>query len=245
MRFDDLPCTVSRIWFNFEIEFDGQRSVCYSSASLTRRGSPTQKSMIKTVLFDLGNVLMPFDLTRLANQLARYSRFSPAEILQRIAYNQVAEDFETGQMTPREYFNYVTEACAFQDLSYDQFIRIFNDIFEEDSSVYEIVRGLKKNYKLGLISNTNPIHVSHIRASYPNLRHFEELWFSNEAKLRKPDPALYQLALTRFNSSPAETVFIDDYEINVKGARSLGINAVHYKNSTQLKKDLEALGVKH
>jgi epoxide hydrolase-like predicted phosphatase len=199
--------------------------------------------MIKTVLFDLGNVLMPFDLMRLADQLARFSRFSPEEILQKIAYNQVAEDFETGRLSPNDYFQFVTHACEFKDLSYDQFIAIFNDIFDEDAAVYELVQQLKTKYKLGLISNTNPIHVDHLRTQYPNLSHFEHLWFSNEAGLRKPDPAIYQMALSKFECTPAETVFIDDFEINVKGALALGIQAVHYKNSEQLKSELVKMGV--
>ncbi len=201
--------------------------------------------MIKTILFDLGNVLMPFDLSRLANQLARYSRFSPQEILQKIAYNHMAEEFETGRMTPHQYYDYVTVACEFKDLPLEDFTTIFNDIFDEDHGVYDVVRGLKKKYKLGLISNTNPIHVNHLRTSYPNLNHFSHLWFSNEAGLRKPDPAIYRLALTAFSCAPEETVFIDDFEINITGAKALGINAVHYKNCGQLKKDLLELGVEH
>lgn len=200
--------------------------------------------MIKTVLFDLGNVLMPFDLMRLANRLARFSRFNPKEILQKIAYTQMAVDFETGRMTPQEYFDYTTAACEFKNLSFTEFVAIFNDIFDEDHRVYEVVSGLKKKYKLGLISNTNPIHVDHLR-TYPNLGHFERLWFSNEAGLRKPDPAIYKLALTHFQTEPEETVFIDDYEENIVGARALGINAVHYKGCDQLKTDLKMLGVEH
>jgi epoxide hydrolase-like predicted phosphatase len=201
--------------------------------------------MIKTVLFDLGNVLMPFDLMRLAGRLAQFSPYSKEEILNRIAYNQVAEEFESGKMTPHDYFNFVTKACEFKDLSYDKFIAIFNDIFDEDQAVYGLVKRLKSKYQLGLISNTNPIHVSHLRTSYPNLNHFEHLWFSNEAGVRKPDPSIYQMALQKFNTAPEEAVFIDDFEINITGARALGMKAVHFKNCSQLETELRALGVEH
>ncbi len=201
--------------------------------------------MIKTVLFDLGNVILPFDLTRLANQLARFTTFPPVEILQKIAYNQKAIDFETGRMTSQEYFDFVTAACEFKELGYDQFIAIFNDIFDQDHQVWDLIVRLKKNYKLGLISNTNPIHVEYIRSHHPQLENFHQLWFSNEAGLRKPDPALYKLALTHFEAEPAETVFIDDYEENIKGALELGIKALHYKGFDKLKTDLHELGVQH
>ena len=201
--------------------------------------------MIKTVLFDLGNVILPFDLTCLANQLARYTNFSPEIILEKIAYNQVAVDFETGKMTPKEYFDFVTKACDFKDLSYTQFIVIFNDIFDQDHQVWDLISRLKKNYKLGLISNTNPIHVDYIRSNHPQLDHFHHLWFSNEAGLRKPDHAIFKLALTHFDADPAETVFIDDYEENIIGALELGIKALHYKGFDKLKTDLHELGVQH
>lgn len=201
--------------------------------------------MIKTVLFDLGNVILPFDLMRLATKLAKFSPFPAEQILEKIAYTQVAEDFETGLMSSEDYYSFVSKGCEFQDLSYDDFISIFNDIFNEDTEVWELISRLKKNYKLGLISNTNPIHVAHIRSAYPQLSHFEQLWFSNEARVRKPHPSIYQMALSHFAAEPGETVFIDDYLDNVKGALRLGIVALHYTGVEKLRRDLFDLGVRH
>jgi len=201
--------------------------------------------MIKTVLFDLGNVLLPYDLMRLASRLASHSPFSPKEILERIGYDKLAHDFETGRMSPEEYFQCVAHSCQLRHLDFDGFVAIFNDIFDEDTLVVDLITRLKKTYKLGLISNTNAIHVLHLKTTYPCLSHFEQLWFSNEAGVRKPDATIYRLALSHFSCEPSETIFIDDLEPNVVAAKSLGIQGLLYQNVKKLEKDLSALGVVH
>ena len=199
--------------------------------------------MIKTVLFDLGNVLLPFDLMRLARALSRYSRYSPEEVLARIGADDVLHRFETGELAPEEYHAYVLSSCSINGLDFNQFVLIFNDIFDEDADVVGLLGRLKERYKLGLISNTNAIHVSHLRASYPMLGHFERMWFSNEAGCRKPDARIYEMALAHFATRPEETVFVDDMLPNVVAARNLGIRAIHYRDRDQLSADLLQLGV--
>lgn len=188
---------------------------------------------------------MPFDLLRLATQLADFSPFSPTEIMNRLGYPDVVDSFETGKMSPQEFFDYVSNTCQLKNLPYDKFIPIFNDIFEEDQKVVALLSKLKSNYRLGLISNTNPIHVSHLREEYPNLGHFDNLIFSNEAGLRKPDPKIYHLALSLFSIQPSQAVFIDDIEANVHGARQVGLHALHYQGIEKLCDDLKKLGVQH
>src|SRR5882672_3920514 len=142
--------------------------------------------MIKTVLFDLGNVILPFDLMRLAQKLTHFSPFSAKEILHNIGHNELLHEFEIGKITPKEYFDLATETCQFKNLSYDAFIAIFCDIFDENTDVVQLISQLKGNYQLGIISNTNPIHSSHLKVTYPSLSQFDNIWFSNEAGVRKP-----------------------------------------------------------
>ncbi len=201
--------------------------------------------MIKTVLFDLGNVILPFDVMRLANRLTRYTHLSAQEIVDRLWNDYIADNFETGKMSPTQYFTHISEICNFKGLTYEAFVPIFNEIFEEDAEVIGLIQRLKGKYKLGLISNTNAIHVEHILKRYSHLSHFDRHWWSNEAGVRKPDPAIYKLALDHFGISPAEAVFIDDLHTNIESARKLGINGIHFTGSANLKQELTKLGVQH
>src|SRR5688572_15174404 len=111
--------------------------------------------MIKAVLFDLGNVILPFDVSRLAAKLSRHCPLSPKEIIQNLWNDHIADYFETGRMSPEEYFQKISDACRFNGLTFEEFIPLFNEIFDENPGVVELIAKLKKKYRLGLISNTN------------------------------------------------------------------------------------------
>ena len=54
---------------------------------------------------------------------------------------------------------------------------------------------------------------------------FRDIVVSGEEKLLKPDPAIYFLALDRFQLGPAEALFVDDRAINVEAAEAIGMKA--------------------
>jgi 2-haloacid dehalogenase len=72
---------------------------------------------------------------------------------------------------------------------------------------------------------------------------FRDIVVSGREKLLKPDPAIYYLALDRFGLKPAEALFIDDREINVKGARAVGMHAHLFVHADDLRRRLEAEGL--
>lgn len=200
--------------------------------------------MIKTVLFDLGNVILPFDVSRLARRLTNHSRFTAEEIINRLWNEELADIFETGKMSPEQYFQHVSDLCEFTGLSFETFVPIFNEIFDENHDVIAMIQKLKNNYRLGLISNANPIHVPHIKEKFSHLSHFDRQWWSHEAGVRKPHSSIYNMALSHFEITPSEAVFIDDLPQNVGGAQQLGINAILFEGAESLKKELTKLGVR-
>ena len=59
----------------------------------------------------------------------------------------------------------------------------------------------------------------------------------------KPEEKIYRILLDRFHLNPEECVFIDDFEVNVKGARDVGMNAVLFTGPEEAKKALIDMGV--
>jgi 2-haloacid dehalogenase len=59
----------------------------------------------------------------------------------------------------------------------------------------------------------------------------------------KPDPRMFQILLGRYRLAPQATVFVDDSPGNVAAARALGINAVHYADAEQLRRELQTFGI--
>jgi 2-haloacid dehalogenase len=74
-------------------------------------------------------------------------------------------------------------------------------------------------------------------------RRFRAIVVSGQEKMLKPDPAIYFLALGRFGLNPEEALFIDDREINVDGARAVGMHAHLFTTAEDLRKRLEAEGL--
>ncbi len=72
---------------------------------------------------------------------------------------------------------------------------------------------------------------------------FDGVILSGVEKIAKPDPAIYKLLLDRFNLNPRETVFIDDRLDNVQAARNLGIEAIHFTTPSDLESHLVTNGI--
>ena len=73
---------------------------------------------------------------------------------------------------------------------------------------------------------------------YPFLKQFDGLLISGQDNLIKPDPAIYKLAIQRFDLVPEKTVFIDDKLENIVTARKLNFNTIHLTNPETIKDNI-------
>src|SRR5205085_6958619 len=129
------------------------RPLLGSRPAAYRRSFPTH--MIKVVLFDLGNVILPVDGSRMAQKLKKHSPLPIEKILESFGNANIINPFEVGKITEEAFFDLIAEASQIKGLAFPQFVEYFNDIFAEDKRVTDIIINLKKTHKLGLISNTN------------------------------------------------------------------------------------------
>jgi glucose-1-phosphatase len=200
--------------------------------------------VIKTVIFDLGKVLIPFDFSRGYRAMEQYCRYPAAEIPKRIAATDLVHRFETGLVEPRDF---VAQLSGLLDLrvTYEQFREIWSSIFLPDTLVPEsLLAGIGARYRLLVLSNTNAIHFEMVRQSYPMLRHFHDLVLSYEVKAMKPSPAIYREAIARAECRPEECFYTDDIAAYVEGARRAGIDAVQFESCAQLERELAARGIR-
>ena len=70
---------------------------------------------------------------------------------------------------------------------------------------------------------------------------FDDIVISGEVGLRKPEPEIFLLAAERIGLTAVECVFVDDLELNVTGARALGMTAVHHTSYEQTRQELESV----
>ena len=199
--------------------------------------------MIKTVIFDLGKVLVPFDFNRGYTALEKLCAYSAAEIPKRIGATDLVHRFETGLVEPDDFVRQLSAILGL-NVEYEQFCEIWSSIFLKDPLVpEEMLEGLRKRYRLLLLSNTNAIHFEMIRENYPMLRHFHGFVLSYEVKAMKPSPAIYREALARAGCRADECFFTDDVRDYVDAAQREGIDAVQFESREQLERDLRARGI--
>lgn len=96
--------------------------------------------------------------------------------------------------------------------------------------------------KTAVLSNMNLEMVQYARRNFPWLDGLNWATFSAEVKLIKPQPAIYKHCLRGLRLAPSETLFIDDREVNLAAARTMGIHGIQFRSIAQLRTDLEASG---
>ncbi len=199
--------------------------------------------MIKTVIFDLGKVLIPFDFNRGYQALENLCAYRAAEIPTRIEATNLVERFETGLISPEDFVEQLSTVLQLR-IDYDRFCQIWSSIFLKETLVPEsLLEGLRKRYRLLLLSNTNAIHFAMVRESYPLLRHFDDFVLSYEVKAMKPSPSIYREAIARAGCRAEECFYTDDIPAYVEAARREGIDAVQFQSRAQLEQELSARGI--
>ncbi len=198
----------------------------------------------KALIFDLGKTLVQFDFTRGYRALEGLCPHPAAEIPRRLAGTGLVEKFETGLVEPREFVARMAEVLDLQ-VDYGRFCEIWGSIFAGTLVPDSLLEALHARYRLVLLSNTNSIHFEFIRQRYaPLLRHFDGLVLSYEVKSMKPQPGIYRAAIELAGCGAGECFYTDDIPEYVEGARALGIDAVQFRDSAQLERDLLARGIR-
>jgi len=198
---------------------------------------------IEVILYDLGNVILPFNHYQIAEKLSRFSQKKelrdPQEIFSYLFDLQegIINRFDVGKLSPREFFQTIKENLGLF-ISFDEFIPIWTDIFSENVEVSRIVLSQKGRWRLGLLSNTDALHFTYILSKFPIMRAFDKWILSYEVGFKKPAIEIFQTAIEWASVEPRKILFIDDMKKHVEVAISLGMQGIHFISAEQLRKEL-------
>lgn len=106
-----------------------------------------------------------------------------------------------------------------------------------------LIKELKKNYKIGLLTNFTYPWMEKLFEKYKLVQYFDEVLISSAYKVIKPEPEAFAKVLELLEVSKEEAVFIDDRQMHVDGAENFGIKAFLFTSNEQLKKDLQEIGI--
>ena len=198
---------------------------------------------IEVILYDLGNVILPFSHYQIAEKLSRLSQKrearDPQEIFSYLFDFQhgLVNRFDLGQVSPEAFFQSVKDHLGLS-ISFDEFIPIWTDIFSENVEVSRIILSQKGRWRLGLLSNTDPLHFHYILSKFSVMRAFDKWILSYEVGFKKPAVEIFQTAIGWASVEPQKILFIDDLKKHVDAALSLGMHGIHFLSAEQLKEEL-------
>jgi putative hydrolase of the HAD superfamily len=201
------------------------------------------RTKAEVILFDLGNVILPFNHYQIAEKLSRFTKnadFQDPEMIFSHLFNfenGAINGYEVGKVSSLDFFQSLKEHLQLT-LPFEEFIPIWDDIFWENLEVSGIIRSLKGKKRLGLLSNTNPLHFDYILLKFPVVQIFDKWILSHEVGFKKPALEIFQSAIKWASVEPERILFIDDMKSHVEVAVSLGIHGIHFTSATQLREKL-------
>jgi len=197
--------------------------------------------VINTIIFDLGAVLVDWNPHYLYRNL-----FADEQEMKDFLANITTPDWNEEQDAGRP-LQEGTELLVQQYPHHEANIRAFYGRWEEMlgdaiEGTVELFKQLKDNgkYKIYALTNWSAETFPIALERYDFLNWFDGIVVSGTEKMRKPNPAFYQLLLDRYNTKAEEALFIDDNLRNVLAAQKMGIKSIHFSSAEQLKKELES-----
>jgi putative hydrolase of the HAD superfamily len=184
---------------------------------------------ISTIIFDLGGVILDLDQGKTLRAFARKG----LDLEDVNEASPIFTDFETGKITAADFRQGIKSLFKgnITDTEIDEaWNAMLLDTYEER---FRIIEGLRKQFRIYLLSNTNSIHIDFVRdylnkhfsiERWDNL--FDKQYLSYEIGLRKPHKNIYEYVLNDIQKQPQECLFIDDSFANIKGAESAGIQTL-------------------
>jgi HAD superfamily hydrolase (TIGR01509 family) len=197
--------------------------------------------VVKNVIFDLGGVVIEWNSDRILE--AYYADPDVRAIMkQQMFQHPDWLELDRGTMHESELLARlgVRTGRPAAELS-----GLFDAVRESLHAKPDTVALLEKLYARGVplycLSNISSDIFKYLRERHSFWGVFRGIVISGDLKMIKPEPEIFHFLLQRYGLAAAETVFVDDNAPNIEAARTLGIQAVWFKNARQCEMEIEEL----
>lgn len=198
---------------------------------------------IRTLCFDIGQVLVRFDAERAVRRLSAMTSLDGETIWNRFRSSDLLARFEKGQLSTEAFHR---AACGLlgSELPFALFCEIWADIFDPEANIpVSLLESLRPHYRMMALSNTDAIHFPFLRRRYELFHCFEEFILSYEVGARKPEPRIYEVAIERGGGEARAIFFVDDSAEYAAAGAALGLVTRPFRSLPGLLEDLAELGI--
>jgi putative hydrolase of the HAD superfamily len=200
-----------------------------------------KKTRIRALILDYGGVISePQNPDNVSNILQILGQDAGDF---RDIYLRERTHYDSGRLSGREYWRNVLRRLGLEPSGskVDDLIR--EDVKGwtriNDSMIRFVEESKARLHKLAIMSNMTKDTLVLMNKYFHWLELFDELVFSCEIGISKPDARIYDTCLARLEMSPQECLFVDDSEENVLGAIKSGMNVIHFKSFSQFRQELD------
>ena len=191
--------------------------------------------MIKALIFDFAGVL----------STEAYSLWTKEKIAQGIEdkdnfFNYISDAADRGKISTQEYSQELAKKVG---ITIDEvWVQISNKI-KINNGLLDLISKLKKDYKIGLLSNYNHVWLNELIFKYELEKYFDSLVISSLHKVPKPQKKIYEISLNLLGIKPDEAIFFDDRQINIDGGKDAGIKSFLFTTNEKFIEDLKSIGI--
>jgi glucose-1-phosphatase len=196
---------------------------------------------VKNIIFDLGGVIMNIDYKGAMAALKKTGLFDLDDINHQTKRIHLFEQYEIGSISSDAFRKGLQDICGLK-VSDSDFDHAWNSMLVDiPGNRLELLKTLRKKFRLFLLSNTNEIHLDYL-SDYMLKNYgfngidplFEKAYYSCRMQMRKPEHEIYNSVLHDSNLNAIETLFIDDFQPNIEAAIQVGIQAYHLSDNEDI-----------
>lgn len=206
---------------------------------------------IKNIIFDYGNVILLIDFLKTQNSFTELGIQNVETFFAHTGHNPLFDQFEQGDITAAEFRDGIRKITGRPELSDEQINKAWTSLLIGVPPInHELLLKAKSQYRTFLLSNINEIHLDFIQDYLKrefniesNDQFFEKVYYSHLVRIRKPNPAIFELVIKENNLKIEETLFIDDSPQHLKTAQALGLHTHLMTKDDSLEKFLYRSGL--
>lgn len=202
------------------------------------------RTVPQALLFDLGGVVVDIDFDRAFRHWAPQAARDAQAVRQALPFDEPYQRHETGHLASQDYFRHLREHLALH--CDDAALRAgWNAILVGGiAETLAMIDQLRGRIPCHAISNTNAVHLAHMRSAFPGLlQRFDRVFASHEIGHRKPHPEAFAYVLRAIGVDAPHALFFDDLPANVEAARACGLQAVLVRGPADVRAALGGHGL--
>ena len=198
------------------------------------------QNYISTIFFDLFGVLLGIDQSVVVQYLSKLTN-TPYLKTREITMGEPYMRLERGETKFHEYVGDIAGLLPNGDrIDADRLRYLWMNSKVGEMPVVSLLDELQKKYEVWVISNTTEAHIKSLQSQFVFLNSFNGIITSERAGTHKPNPSIFNFALSEANTDPLSSLFIDDSNTNVISAKNMGFKVHHYLNFEKFRQFIQA-----